>query len=71
MIELFRKHISLHGCGRSTKAIVMKVLDLVAAGRLKPVIFKAFDLGQAGDAQRIMDGRNFFGRMLMHVWGNA
>jgi NADPH:quinone reductase-like Zn-dependent oxidoreductase len=71
MIELFRKHISLHGCGRSTKAIVMKVLDLVAAGRLKPVIFKAFELGQAGEAHRIGESRNFFGRMLMHPWGNA
>lgn len=71
MIELFRKHISLHGCGRSTKAIVMKVLDLVAAGRLKPVIFKAFDLGQAGEAHRVMESRNFFGRMLMYPWRNA
>jgi len=24
MIELFHEHISLHGCGRSTKAIVMR-----------------------------------------------
>jgi NADPH:quinone reductase-like Zn-dependent oxidoreductase len=71
MIELFRKHISLHGCGRSTKATVMKVLDLVAAGRLKPVIFKAFDLEQAGEAHRVMESRNFFGRMLMHPGGNA
>jgi NADPH:quinone reductase-like Zn-dependent oxidoreductase len=71
MIELFRKHISLHGCGRATKAIVMKVLDLVAAGRLKPVIFKAFDLGEAGEAHRVMESRNFFGRMLMHPGGNA
>ena len=45
----------------------MKVLDLVAAGRLKPVIFKAFDLGR-GAARRtvLMESRNFFGRMLMH-----
>ena len=71
MIELFRKHISLHGCGRSTKATATKVLDLVAAGRLKPVIFKAFDLEQAGEAHRVMESRNFFGRMLMHPWGNA
>jgi NADPH:quinone reductase-like Zn-dependent oxidoreductase len=71
MIELFRKHISLHGCGRSTKAIVMKVLELVAAGRLKPVIFRAFDLAQAGEAHRVMESRKFFGRMLMHPWGNA
>ena len=71
MIELFRKHVSIHGCGRSTKAIAAKVLDLVAAGRLKPVISRAFELGQAGEAHRLMESRNFFGRMIMHPWGNA
>jgi D-arabinose 1-dehydrogenase-like Zn-dependent alcohol dehydrogenase len=48
-----------------------QVLDLVAAGRLKPVVFKAFDVGEAGEAHRVMESRNFFGRMLMHPWGNA
>jgi NADPH:quinone reductase-like Zn-dependent oxidoreductase len=71
MIEFFRKHISLHGCGRSTKAIVAKVLDLVAAGKLKPVIFKAFPLSEAGEAHRLMESRNFFGRMVLDPWGNA
>jgi NADPH:quinone reductase-like Zn-dependent oxidoreductase len=71
MIELFRKHISLHGCGRSTRAIVAKVLDLMAAGRLKPVIFKAFPLAEAGEGHRVMESRNFFGRMILHPWGNA
>jgi NADPH:quinone reductase-like Zn-dependent oxidoreductase len=71
MIELFRKHISLHGCGRSTKAIVAKVLDLVAGGRLRPVIFKAFPLAEAGEGHRVMESRNFFGRMVLHPWGTA
>ncbi len=71
MIELFRKHVSLHGCGRSTRAIVLKVLDLVAAGRLRPVIFRSFALGEAGEAHRLMESRNFFGRMVMHPGGTA
>ena len=37
-IELFRKHVSIHGCGRSTKAIASQVLQLVADGKLEPVI---------------------------------
>ena len=45
MIELFRKHISLHGCGRSTRAIVAKVLD---SGRGRAA--------QAGDLQDIRAG---------------
>jgi NADPH:quinone reductase-like Zn-dependent oxidoreductase len=71
MIEFFRKHISLHGCGRSTKAIVTKVLDLVAAGKLKPVIFRSFPLAEVAEAHRLMESRNFFGRMVLDPWGNA
>ena len=35
-IEFFRKHISVHGCGRSTKSHVERVLGLMAEGHLKP-----------------------------------
>jgi NADPH:quinone reductase-like Zn-dependent oxidoreductase len=68
MIELFRKHISLHGCGRSTKAIVSKVLDLAAAGKLRPVIAETFSLRDAPAAHRLMESRQFFGRIIMHPW---
>lgn len=68
MIELFRKHISLHGCGRSTRAMVAKVLGLVATGKLKPVIHARFPLREAADAHRLMESRAFFGRMIMDPW---
>lgn len=68
MIEFFRKHISMHGCGRSTKAMVSEVLGLVAAGKLKPVIHKHFPLSQAAAAHEMMEGRAFFGRMVMDPW---
>ena len=68
MIELFRKHISLHGCGRSTRAMVGTVLELVAAGKLKPVIHKHFPLSQAAAAHELMESRAFFGRMVMDPW---
>lgn len=71
MIEFFRKHISMHGCGRSTRAIVATVLDLVAQGKLKPVIFRTFDLAEAGAAQELMESRNFFGRMVMEPAGRS
>jgi len=70
MIEFFRKHISMHGCGRSTKAIVAKVLRLVAAGKLKPVIHKTFPLAAAGEAHNVMEGRDFFGRMVLKPWSS-
>ena len=64
-IEFFRKHISVHGCGRSTKAQVERVLHLIAAGTLKPVIHRTFDLREAPSAHALMESRNFFGRMIM------
>lgn len=64
-IEFFRKHISVHGCGRSTKSHVQKVLQLMADGLLKPVIHKTFQLNEAAKAHELMESRNFFGRMIM------
>jgi NADPH:quinone reductase-like Zn-dependent oxidoreductase len=65
MIEFFRKHISMHGCGRSTPAIAADVLALVAGGRLKPVLFRTFPLAEAAAAHRLMESRAFFGRMVL------
>jgi len=64
-VELFRKHISVHGCGRSTKAQVSRVLALMADGKLKPVIQGHFPLANAGEAHALMESRNFFGRILL------
>jgi NADPH:quinone reductase-like Zn-dependent oxidoreductase len=64
-VEFFRKHISVHGCGRSTKAQVERVLRLMAAGTLKPVIHRTFGLNEAAAAHEMMESRNFFGRMIM------
>lgn len=66
MIEFFRKHISMHGCGRSTKAMAAHVLNLTAAKKLKPVIHKRFALKDAAEAHKVMEGRKFFGRMVLN-----
>ncbi|MBM3504850.1 MAG: zinc-binding dehydrogenase [Alphaproteobacteria bacterium] len=65
-IEFFRKHISLHGCGRSTKAIAAQVLQLAADGKLKPVIHKRFKLKDAGEAHRLLESRTVFGRLVLN-----
>lgn len=64
-IELFRKHVSIHGCGRSTKAIAAQVLQLVAEGRLKPVIHERFALKDAARAQALLESRKVFGRLVL------
>lgn len=66
-IELFRKHVSIHGCGRSTKAIAARVLALVAEGKLKPVIHKRFPLRDAGKAHTLLASRKVFGRLVLNA----
>ena len=66
-VDFFRKHITVHGAGRSTKAHVSKVLNLMADGRLKPIIHKTFALKDVGEAHGMMESRNFFGRMVIDV----
>lgn len=66
MIELFRKHISIHGCGRSTRAIAEQVMGLVAVGKLTPVIHAKFKLRDAAEAHKVMESRKFFGRMVLN-----
>jgi NADPH:quinone reductase-like Zn-dependent oxidoreductase len=65
MIEFFRKHISLLGCGRSTREIYAQVLDLMALGKLKPITHGTYALEKAADAQALMESRNFFGRIVL------
>ncbi|KAF2005945.1 alcohol dehydrogenase zinc-binding domain protein [Amniculicola lignicola CBS 123094] len=65
MIELFRKHISILGCGRSTTEIYGKVLSLMATGKLKPIIHERFPLADATKAHRLIESRHFFGRIVL------
>ena len=64
-VEFFRKHITVHGCGRSTKAQVARVLDLMAEGKLTSVVHRTFGLDEAASAHALMESRNFFGRMVL------
>jgi NADPH:quinone reductase-like Zn-dependent oxidoreductase len=65
-IELFRKHVSIHGCGRSTKAIAAQVLQLAAAGKLRPIIHARFALKDAAAAQALLESRTVFGRLVLN-----
>ncbi|NJN79954.1 MAG: zinc-binding dehydrogenase [Anaerolineales bacterium] len=57
---IFAKHISILGSTMSTLSDFAEVMDLVVAGKLKPVIDKTFDLKDAARAQeRLWRGENF------------
>jgi NADPH:quinone reductase-like Zn-dependent oxidoreductase len=65
MIDFFRRHLTVMGCGRFTREIAATVLDLMARGDLKPVIHDVFELSEAAKAQALMESRNFFGRIVL------
>ena len=44
-----------------------KVLDLMSLGRLTPIIHSTFPLASAGEAHKLMESRQFFGRMILDV----
>lgn len=67
MLDLFRRHVAIHGCGRYTRAILASVFDLRCNGLPPPPVHATYALAEAAEAQRVMEGRKFFGRLLLKV----
>ncbi|MBT6274249.1 MAG: zinc-binding dehydrogenase [Chromatiales bacterium] len=65
IIELFRKHMMVHGSHLAGRREIMHVLGLAAAGRLKPIIHKVFPLAEVQAAARKTAERDVFGKMVL------
>ena len=65
VIELFRKHISVHGSHYASKLEVAHVFGLVAGGQLAPQIQACFPLAEAHKAAELTASRNFFGKLVL------
>jgi NADPH:quinone reductase-like Zn-dependent oxidoreductase len=64
--RLFGAQLSLLGSYGGTRAELMKVLKMVSQGRIRPVIHATFPLQEAAEAQRVMEDRAQFGKLLLH-----
>lgn len=65
VIELFRKHMMLHGSHLAGRREIAHVLQLVADGRLNPVIHATMPLAEAREAARKTAERDVFGKMVL------
>lgn len=64
---IFAKHLSILGSTMSTLSDFAEVMDLVVAGKLKPVIDKTFDLKDAATAQERLWRNENFGKITLKV----
>jgi NADPH:quinone reductase-like Zn-dependent oxidoreductase len=62
---LFNKQLSLLGSHQGSKAELLDGLRLVEAGRIRPVVDRVLPLQDAAEAQRLMEGRAQFGKLVL------
>ena len=65
IIPFFRRELRLAGSKNASVLELRKVMGLVAERKLKPIIHKALPLAQAAEGHRIVDSRDFFGKVIL------
>ena len=65
IIPFFRRELRLAGSKNASVLELRQVMGLVADGKLKPVIHKALPLAQAAEGHRVVDSRDFFGKVVL------
>lgn len=64
---LFSRQISILGSYMGSRAELASVLELAVRNELKPVIDKIFPLSQAAEAQRYLESREQFGKVVLRI----
>jgi NADPH:quinone reductase-like Zn-dependent oxidoreductase len=62
---LFAKEISLIGSYGGTRQDLADVLKLVSTGQIQPVVYGTYSLDQVGEAQKLMESREQFGKLIV------
>jgi NADPH:quinone reductase-like Zn-dependent oxidoreductase len=65
LIDLFARQISIIGSSDGTRAELLEVLRLLAEGVIEPVVDSVLELDGAATAQRRLEERDHFGRILL------
>lgn len=65
--DIYVRQLSIFGARMGTKEEFEKVLELIAAGKLKPIIDKTFSLQNAAEAQRRMVEAKQLGKIVLEI----
>ncbi len=63
--HVFWKQLSILGSHQGSKAETVKIMNLVQAGKLRPVVDRVMPLREAAEAQRLMERREHFGKIVL------
>ncbi|MSQ25712.1 MAG: alcohol dehydrogenase [Dehalococcoidia bacterium] len=63
--QLFTKQVQLSGSFMGTKAEFREVVSLVNRGKLTGVVGREFALQDAAEAHRVMESRDFYGKLVL------
>jgi NADPH:quinone reductase-like Zn-dependent oxidoreductase len=63
--HVFWRQLSILGSTMASKGRLFDIVDLVAAGRLKPVIHRVFPLEEVAAAHRLLESRETFGKLVL------
>ena len=64
---LWRKQISLHGSTMANDREFRAVMGLVVAGKLRPLVDRAFPLQEARAAESYLESASQFGKVVLEV----
>ena len=63
--HVFWRQLSILGSTMASKARLFEVLELVAAGRLRPVVHRVMPLAEIAAAHRLLESRETFGKLVL------
>ncbi|MCL4747233.1 MAG: zinc-binding dehydrogenase [Burkholderiaceae bacterium] len=63
--QLFVKQITLIGSFAATRQDLLDVLTMASRGQLRPVLHSVLPLAEAAEAQRLMENRGIFGKIVL------
>jgi NADPH:quinone reductase-like Zn-dependent oxidoreductase len=64
---LFSRQLSLFGSYMGTKSELLTVMNLVAAGRFKPIVDRVFPLAETAAAHAYLESSSQFGKVVLKV----